>query len=300
MSRLAILLAGMTLLMILFGGMVTTYEAGDSDPEWSLKFWEWFRSWEEMPGGQLYEITHRQIGTIIGFITIAFIVVLFRSEKRWWVKYLGILILTAVVLQGLLGGLRVLVISDPAMQAKFLSVTGLPDPNAARIASAMIHAGLAQLIFGAIAAIVLVNSRSWFTKTPDLTYDGVLKLRRVGAITIIVVFIEIMLGTYVRHASRGVSDHIFFAVIAAVLAIHLSIRAISLGPRIRPLRGPAVILAVVIPVQVILGVTSIIHTAIIDFAPTLHVIGGSVILAASVVLTVRAFDYTRDLAPAKS
>jgi len=39
-----------------------------------------------MPGGQIYEITHRQIGTLIGFLALVLIAVLWRAERRRWVN----------------------------------------------------------------------------------------------------------------------------------------------------------------------------------------------------------------------
>jgi len=287
--RLAILLAGLTFLMILVGGTVTTYEAGDSDPEWSLQFWEWFRPWSQMPGGQLYEITHRQIGTVIGFVTIVFLIVLFRQDRRWWVRYLGLLIFTGIVLQGVLGGLRVLVVSDPAMQAKFLSVTGIGDAFTARIVSAMVHAGLAQFIFGLIIVVALVTSRSWFTMTDSSEFEELVRIRRMALLTTTIVFVEMLLGAYVRHASRAVFDHVGGALLVSLLAVHLAIRVLRSSPP-KELRTPAVALILLVQVQVFLGISSLIASPIVTLAPTFHVIGGSAIFASAVILTVRAYN----------
>ena len=48
--RLAIVLAAATLLLMLVGGTVTSLNAGDTEPSWSLRFWEWFQ-----PPSQLLE-----------------------------------------------------------------------------------------------------------------------------------------------------------------------------------------------------------------------------------------------------
>ena len=112
--RLAIVLAAATLLLMLVGGTVTSLNAGDTEPSWSLRFWEWFQPPSQLleKEGHIWEIGHRQIGTVVGFLMIAFVVLLQRGEPRRWVRRLGWLAFAGVVAQGALGGLRVLVVSD--------------------------------------------------------------------------------------------------------------------------------------------------------------------------------------------
>ena len=66
--RFAVACVGLLLFMIVVGAMVTTTRAGDTNPEWSLRFWEWFASWWQADGGRAWEDGHRVIGTVIGFM----------------------------------------------------------------------------------------------------------------------------------------------------------------------------------------------------------------------------------------
>ena len=82
--RLAIVLAAATLLLMLVGGTVTSLNAGDTEPSWSLRFWEWFQPPSQLleKEGHIWEIGHRQIGTVVGFLAIAFVVLLQRLREK--------------------------------------------------------------------------------------------------------------------------------------------------------------------------------------------------------------------------
>ena len=51
--RIALLLTAATLLLIIVGGGVTTLRAGDTEPTWSLRFWEWFNYYPNGDSGQV-------------------------------------------------------------------------------------------------------------------------------------------------------------------------------------------------------------------------------------------------------
>jgi cytochrome c oxidase assembly protein subunit 15 len=287
--RIGLLLAAAILLMILAGGTVTTLGVGDSDPAWSLSFWKWFRPWSEMPGGQIYEITHRQIGTVIGFLAFIFIAVLLLSDRRHWIRYLGLLIFTGVVLQGLLGGLRVLVVSNPDMQQRITAITGLGTADNVRNATAIIHAGLAQLVFGLVVVVSVATSRSWTSAISTTDNPLARRIRQMGLITTAVVFFEMLIGAYVRHAGRWIPAHVVGALVVSLFAVILAINVLSGGLAFLPLRRTAVFLAILVQVQVFLGIASLLYSPLARVAPTLHVMGGAGILAAVIVLTVRSF-----------
>ncbi|MBI5869264.1 MAG: COX15/CtaA family protein [candidate division Zixibacteria bacterium] len=297
--RLALALAGATLLTILIGGSVTTMGAGDSDPSWSLRFWDWFRSWSQMPGGQIYEISHRQIGTIVGLIALAFIIVLWRSERRRWVKYLGLSVLGAVILQGLLGGLRVLTVSDPNVQQRVLGISGLADALSARLASAIVHAGLAQIVFAMTVVIAVVTSSRWSQIIQMPALPGVRKIRRLGVIAASGTLIEMILGAFVRHGSKVVTEHIVGALLVSSLCVLLALRAMAVAAEVPLLRRPAHTLGMIVQLQLFLGVASLMIDSLSTIAPTLHVVGGAGTLAATLILTARAYGIrVPDQAPA--
>ena len=60
-----------------------------------------------MVGGIFYEHSHRLLGSAVGLLTIVLAIVLWFTEQRQWLRRLGLLALVVVMIQGVLGGLRV-------------------------------------------------------------------------------------------------------------------------------------------------------------------------------------------------
>ena len=148
----AVAAAASVLLLICSGGLVTSHEAGMAVPDWpnSFGYNMFLFPVSRWVGGVFFEHTHRLIASGVGLVTIALCVALFVIEDRRWVKTLGIIAVAAVVVQGVLGGLRV---------AENNPVLGL------------FHGCLAQSFFALMATIALVTSRFWQdlerARTPD-------------------------------------------------------------------------------------------------------------------------------------
>src|SRR6201996_6275265 len=105
--RWSVLLACCTLLLVVAGGLVTSRDAGLSVPDWPLSYGKLM---PKMEGGILYEHGHRMIATMVGMFTIVSLVWIFRVERRKWMRMLAIAALLAVIAQGILGGLTVLLL----------------------------------------------------------------------------------------------------------------------------------------------------------------------------------------------
>src|SRR3990167_9279428 len=104
-NRFSRFLAFATYLLIFAGGMVTSTGSGLSVPDWPLSYGSFF---PPMVGGVFYEHGHRMIASTVGFFMLCLAVWLGIKEKLRWVKNLGFFALGAVILQGILGGLTVL------------------------------------------------------------------------------------------------------------------------------------------------------------------------------------------------
>ena len=111
--RLAWALACATFPLVFMGGMVTSYGAGMAVEDWPLTFGHWWfplSRWFPLYGnadwGIFLEHGHRTIGQIVGLLAIALVIALWRCDRRRWVRWLGVLALAGVCLQGALGGLR--------------------------------------------------------------------------------------------------------------------------------------------------------------------------------------------------
>src|SRR5215468_3820737 len=113
----AALVAASTAILIFAGGMVTSTGSGLSVPDWPNTY-GWFMfsfPMSKWVGGIRYEHTHRLIASTVGFLTIILAVWTWRVETRAWVRRLGFAALGAVILQGLLGGIPVLLFLPPAV-----------------------------------------------------------------------------------------------------------------------------------------------------------------------------------------
>lgn len=284
------IVAVFTFLLLLAGGMVTSTGSGLAVPDWPLSFGQWMPA---MEGGVLYEHGHRMIASLVGFLIVVEAVWLWRVEPRPWVRTLGWAALVGVVVQGLLGGLTVLM--------------GLPD------AVSVSHAGLAELVFGATVVIALVESRSWFASGPDEARLDVHSpsLTSLGMLTAGVVFVQILLGAIVRHTGAGlvipdfplaygqivpplnslpVKLHFAHRVgaVATAFVIGWTATRVWRAHRSDPqLRRPAGWLAILVIVQIALGGWTVLSYKE-PIVTTAHLGTGALLFGISLVVAVRA------------
>src|ERR1700742_1932482 len=142
LNRFAWLSAATTLLLICSGGMVTSKNVGLAVPDWPTTFgYNMFLfPLSKWVGGVLFWHTHRLIASVVGFLTIALAIWVWRSESRRWVRNLGLIALVGVIVQGILGGLRVTMLKDEV---------------------GIFHACVAQAFLALLVVIALVTTRSW-------------------------------------------------------------------------------------------------------------------------------------------
>src|SRR5437870_12618978 len=156
LHRFALLVACATFFLIIAGALVTSHDAGLATPDWPLSNGQVF---PKMVGNLFWEHGHRLVATTVGLLTIALVVYLFRSEKRRWVRRLGLLALAAVIAQGLLGGLTVKLMLPLTVSAA--------------------HATLAQLFFCTTVSLAVFTSASWIEDRPTIEEQGSLAIRYV-------------------------------------------------------------------------------------------------------------------------
>src|SRR5437764_174933 len=181
LNRFAWFTAFATLLLICSGGMVTSKGVGLAVPDWPTTFgYNMFLfPASKWIGGIFFEHTHRLIASTVGFLTIILAASLWFLDRRRWVRILGIAAVGAVILQGVLGGLRVTMLKDEI---------------------GIFHACLAQAFFGLIVIIALVTSRSWRARggavvagvSPAQT-DGKTRLV-IALVTTVFIYLQLALG----------------------------------------------------------------------------------------------------------
>jgi heme a synthase len=205
----AVCLAVLILLLICSGGLVTSHEAGMTVPDWpnSFGYNMFLFPISRWIGGVFFEHTHRLIASGVGMLTIVLSVAAWVIERRRWVKWLTVVAVGAVVVQGVLGGLRV---------TEHNALLGL------------FHGCLAQSYFCLVSVIALVTSSAWERLGANVgrasrpsafasSSDGrdarpTLLAKRLFYWALVVtamIFVQLVLGASMRHSHAGLSIHDF-------------------------------------------------------------------------------------------
>ena len=287
------LVVASTVLLILAGSFVTSTDSGLSVPDWPTTYgWNMFTfPPSKMVGGIFYEHGHRLIASTVGLMTIVLAVWLWTTDSRRWLKWFGVGALGAVVAQGLLGGLTVLFLLPPAVSTA--------------------HAGLAEIFFCMTVAIAVFTSPRWIDGYTAVGVDDA-RLRRLTTATVVVIYIQILIGATMRHVGAGlaipdfpwmfghiVPDHwspaiaLHFAHRLGALFVTLSILATStyiwMRHADRPeLARPATLIIFLVGAQLMLGAFTVLSRRDV-WINSLHVVCGALVLTTALVIALRSW-----------
>lgn len=275
--RLAVGLSLLTFVLILFGGLVTNTGAALAVPDWPTTFGHnmFLFPWSRMVGGIFYEHSHRLLGAGVGLLTVALSATLWVTEARRWLRWLGVVAVIAVSVQGVLGGLRVVLVED---------------------AIAITHGALAQAFFGLAVSMALFTSRSWTDTAPRTPSADAMLLRRLALLTTGVVYLQIVFGAFLTHFGARLDGHLLGAAALAFLIPALALK-IRRGHGEQPaLSRPALALLGLLLVQFFLGFGAYagrFTDLVLPLAPfsglafpVTHRLVGGLLLAVSLVLTL--------------
>ena len=239
--------------------------------------------------GVLYEHSHRLIGSIVGFLTIALMVSIWVKDARKWMKWLGVIALVAVIAQGVMGGLRV--------------------TNLSRVL-AIIHACFAQAFFALTACLALFTSHSWLQTSVKIETTDAARLRRLSLITLGLIYIQFIFGAVLRHTGNRLDAHLLFAGLVTIHIFLLLRRILKNYPENPAFVRLILLLGGLLAVQLTLGFGAYLAeftTFGEGVAPvagviitTAHVAIGALMLVVSVVLTLNIFRFTSRSEPAAS
>jgi cytochrome c oxidase assembly protein subunit 15 len=182
--RAACFLVGSILFLITLGGQVTTKVAGMAVPDWPSTFGHnmFIYPWSKMTTSTMVflEHSHRLVASGVGLITLGVSVLVWMFQPSGLARRLALAASLLVVLQGILGGQRVI-------QASW--VLGL------------LHGCLAQLFLLTAGSLALVLSKFW-GKPGKGDEDALNRSRMVWFFTGIV-FLQTVLGAWMRHGGPG-------------------------------------------------------------------------------------------------
>ena len=182
----AVLNAVATFLLIGLGGLVTSHEAGMSVPDWpnSYGYNMFLFPIKDWVGGIFYEHTHRLLASAVGLLTTILAVWLWAKDSRKWMHWLGIAAFLLVIVQGILGGLRV----DLRMAAL-----------------GIFHGTIAQIFLVLTCAIALFTSRWWWNSETEKQISVPRGLRSHVLYVTNLIFIQLVIAATMRHQHAGLA-----------------------------------------------------------------------------------------------
>jgi len=172
--------------------MVTSKNVGLAVPDWPTTFgYNMFLfPVSKWIGGVLFEHTHRLIASVVGCLTLILAFWLWRDEERHFVKTLGLIAVAAVILQGILGGLRVTMLKDQI---------------------GIFHACLAQAFLGLLVLMGIVRTNFWRRGPGNLTgltsqgWKPCRSITTIAIFTTIAIYAQLALGATMRHQHKDLA-----------------------------------------------------------------------------------------------
>lgn len=296
LSCFAVTSAAWVFVVVTMGAFTTSIGAGMAFPDWPLS------NGSINPEGWLRDIymfaehSHRLFGMVMGFLAIGTVIWLHRVETRSWVRRLGWAALIIVVVQGIIGGKRVLLdgINVPGFDLTLGQMLTIP------------HGILAQVYVCVLFAISAAQSRAWIAgaERPVAAW-----LRRSAIALVFLVTAQLVIAAVMRHNMAGlaiptfphstadggwlpatwnfrIGIHFLHRVMALVLTGAILALAIAIWkqPFISAgLRRLATLLVFLLAGQIALGIATVL-TYRDPYYTTGHVIGGALTLAVSFLI----------------
>ena len=280
LHRFAVATCCAALLPITVGAIVTTMKWGMAFHDWpnsdghGMFAYPWFGSTID----KFTEHGHRLAGITIGCFSIVLAAWTWKAERRRWVCWLATAVLAGVVIQGLLGGGRVLA-NDPRM--------------------ALLHGQFAACVLALMGTVALVigSGTSLAAPTPSPRF------KTLAWSLPAVLLVQSALGGWIRHLGGGLFEHVGFAL--AVLVLTTCVVVLAVGHGSQWLKTNAWLLATVLVLQLSLGAAAWVtrfgwpasNYVAVQGAPlqvvmrTTHAVTGQLLFLASVTLAVRTLRF---------
>jgi heme a synthase len=278
----AVFTASVTFLLLIAGALVTSNDAGLSVPDWPTSFGSIYKI-PHMVGGVRFEHSHRMAAEFVGLLTIILAIWTWRSERRAWMKRLGVAALATVIVQGILGGITVLKFLPPAVSSA--------------------HAAVAQTFFCIAVCIALFTGRRWVEEHRKVQLETQRpSLFTLTLLSIAVLYVQLMLGAMFRHKGMSWWPHVLHATVVAVVLSWTAIRALTQYAKIDAVRQPAVIMLGLMMGQLCLGFGAFMTRVMwgrdaaqpelpMVVSTVAHVAVGALLLATTVVLAIQVWRH---------
>ncbi len=324
MSGLAKALVAATFLLLIAGGLVTSTDSGLSVPDWPTTYGQNMFMFppSHWVGGIRFEHSHRLIAATVGLLTVCLAVWIAMADPRRWMKVLGGVAVFAVVLQGVLGGLTVkyllptpISVAHACLAQTFFCLTlamaiftsrswvhhargdGGQGPHETRRP----HDGRSRQQTEVARAEDFRGVAGG--RTPSIAVPAIACFA--------VLFVQLVLGAWMRHSAAGlaipdfptsfgrvfpdrwnskIAVHFAHRAWAAVVAVTVfaAVRSVLRKTEGAGVRFSARLLAILLPLQVLLGAFSIWSRKAVPVTVA-HQTLGAVLLACSAGMAILAF-----------
>jgi cytochrome c oxidase assembly protein subunit 15 len=282
LHRFACFLASATFLLIVAGASVTSHRAGLSVPDWPTTYGQFMFSFpmSRWVGNIFYEHGHRLVASAVGMLTVVLAIWLVRVEPRRWVRSLGIAAVAAVIAQGILGGLTVKLMLPPSVS--------------------IAHACLAEAFFCVTVALAFVTSKEWQQPALPAEVSDARLAQRLTLVSTIAVYAQIILGAAIRHGEWCIFAHILGALVVLGCIVS-TLFVVLFTVRRRGFLRHAILLLGLVTAQIALGLITLMVrvpknadeqlSTVQVLVPTAHLALGALVLATSLVMTLKAFRF---------
>jgi cytochrome c oxidase assembly protein subunit 15 len=234
----ACLLVAATAVLLSFGALVTTYEAAMAVPDWPATYGHNMflfplSEWLGGPWDLFLEHGHRLLGALVGMITLALAAVAWRTQVSPWVRALSVAAVLLVIVQGGLGGARVL----------------LDDTTVAKV-----HACTGPLFFGVAVALAVFTRRSSASATVPRTAVSFCAAVPVAA------YAQLVAGAQLRHLDPATPPAAFHALVGTHVLLALVVASLSVVAAVvlrrsdnHAVRRWALVVVALVSLQIVLG-----------------------------------------------
>lgn len=198
--KLALATTVATLPLMIVGGHVTTEGYGMAFLDWpssdgqNMLTYSWFYR----AADKFYEHGHRLLGMLVGFLSIALVIVAFKVEQTKWIRNVCIAVLACVIIQGIIGGTRV-------------------TENSKELA--MAHGLFGACVFSLMAFLTMITGKRWIAIGNDPPALPAGYGRRLAMTVPLIVLFQYFLGGFLRHFKTGLHPHMSFAFVVLIFVI---------------------------------------------------------------------------------
>ncbi|MCH7993183.1 MAG: COX15/CtaA family protein [Planctomycetes bacterium] len=272
LSVAAILTACAILPLVFVGAGVTSTDSGMAYKDWPTSAGHLVNppSWWQADDTR-WEHGHRLLGWTVGMLAIVVAVLSWPSGGI--VRTGGVCLLAAIIIQGVLGGMRVREVST---------------------ALAMVHGIWGQLCFCLACTIALVTSKKWHSTEDRRSFPAAGFLQRLCLFGVVGVFLQLILGAALRHfdSTPALVGHLLWAVFISLVVGWIAMWVVGQFASGHLLGLLGRVAAILLIIQLLLGGLAFVATRLMHgpsllatLAPSAHVLIGALLLACMVSLT---------------